>query len=302
MSIAFGPSSNDSDIVMYDHTANEKTFDWEKWSRQDDSSWFENSAAGNCLFDSMAQIFYPYDVREDAENFKRYVQPLSDYIRKLLATFERRLLLENDNMGFNETDIQRLRNQIKSAFFVPDEVHPRENETQEQKAKRLHDLQKKEWTMPQMVCFMKSGKEGEERFVDAVNTWTNILSQDAKWGSLNEIICFHFLFTFDQPRSRRFYLRWLTLPCKNSRANPDKHFVIANSSNVHFRLYNYIKRGMLPLCLRPGRFADVFGEDSVMFKRGKEIADEQHAKHKEFVLAMRTEGNCEREDCEDCSQ
>ena len=59
-----------------------------KYEEREDCSngalYFENRADGNCLFDSIAQIYKPIDISKRSK-FKKEVKPISDKLRALLA-------------------------------------------------------------------------------------------------------------------------------------------------------------------------------------------------------------------------
>ena len=53
-------------------------------SPYDDQVWFENAKGGNCLFESLAQIFEPYDISE-GNMFRERVAPLAKDLRNLIS-------------------------------------------------------------------------------------------------------------------------------------------------------------------------------------------------------------------------
>lgn len=292
--VHFGPNAknaedSDSSIqLVYETKTGGEMITWENWSGPDDPLWFENSADGNCLFDSMAQIFFPYDVNR--KEFKQYVQPLSRYIRQLVAEFERRLLLTEGEVpdvlrvGFTDKEATSFYRERKCAYLVPHELQASPDESKENKERRLGELERKKGLVPQMRYFLLEG----ERFPEAVKAWTAQLSRDRAWATAEEIKFFSFIFAFDTEHPTRSSLRWFDLPRTKSReaADPDKDFIIANVGNTHFRLFNYTK-SMPPLQLRVGRFADVFGEDSAEFRALKDLAADQSELRKEFMSVKR---------------
>ena len=59
-----------------------------------DNDWFENRIDGNCLFDSIAQMFFPFHSNGDKTNFEtacftKYAVPFATYLRTKVARYER---------------------------------------------------------------------------------------------------------------------------------------------------------------------------------------------------------------------